>query len=70
MLTGKKYEKSAAARGYIPSSVEEILFMLHREAYEDLTRHAGSSDILPLVTPKLLSDLGRDLIAMGAGIVD
>ena len=53
---------------FLPS-VEEILFMLHRGIYEDLTRHAGSSDILPLVTPKLLSDLGRELIAMGAGIV-
>jgi sugar/nucleoside kinase (ribokinase family) len=53
---------------FLPS-VEEILFMLHRGTYEELSRHAGSSDILPLVTPKLLSDLGRELIAMGAGIV-
>jgi sugar/nucleoside kinase (ribokinase family) len=53
---------------FLPS-VEEILFMLHRGTYEELSQYAGSSDILPLVTPKLLSDLGRELIAMGAGIV-
>ena len=53
---------------FLPS-VEEILFMLHRGIYEDLSRQAGSADILPLLSAKLLSDLGRELISMGAGIV-
>ncbi len=43
--------------------------MLHRGIYEDLSRQAGSADILPLLSAKLLSDLGRELISMGAGIV-
>lgn len=53
---------------FLPS-VEEILFMLHRGTYEDLSRQAGSADILPLLTAKAVSDLGWELIAMGAGIV-
>ena len=43
--------------------------MLHRGTYEDLSRQAGSADILPLLTAKAVSDLGWELIAMGAGIV-
>lgn len=48
---------------------EEILFMLRRATYQELCRTAKGSDILPLITPQLLSDLGQELIAMGAGIV-
>lgn len=53
---------------FLPSA-EEILFMLRRETYRELCRSAGGSDILPLITPQLLSDLGQELIAMGAKIV-
>ncbi len=50
-------------------SVEEILFMLRNGIYQELLRSANSADILPLITPELLSDLGRELIGMGAKIV-
>jgi sugar/nucleoside kinase (ribokinase family) len=50
-------------------SVEEILFMLRPALYQGLCTAAGGSDILPLVTPDLLADLGRELIEMGAGMV-
>jgi sugar/nucleoside kinase (ribokinase family) len=53
---------------FLPS-VEEILFMLHSETYRELCRSAPRSDLLALVTPQLLSDLGRELIALGAKIV-
>jgi sugar/nucleoside kinase (ribokinase family) len=53
---------------FLPS-VEEILFMLHGETYRELCRSAPGSNLLALVTPQLLSDLGRELIAMGAKIV-
>jgi sugar/nucleoside kinase (ribokinase family) len=53
---------------FLPS-VEEILFMLRGETYRELCRSAAGSDLLALVTPQLLSDLGRELIAMGAKIV-
>lgn len=50
-------------------SVEEILFMLRRSTYQKMCTESFGSDILPLVTPELLSDLGREIIAMGAKIV-
>ncbi len=53
---------------FLPS-VEEILFMLRRPTYEALSRSGGGTDILPLVTPSLLSDLSDQLLAMGARIV-
>jgi sugar/nucleoside kinase (ribokinase family) len=53
---------------FLPS-IEEILFMLRRETYEALSRQLGSPDILPLVTPELLSDLSRELVGLGAKIV-
>ncbi len=53
---------------FLPS-VEEILFMLRRETYQELSHIAAGSDILALVTPQLLSDLGQELIAMGTKIV-
>jgi sugar/nucleoside kinase (ribokinase family) len=53
---------------FLPS-IEEILFMLRRKTYEALSRQQGSPDILPLVTPQLLSDLSRDLLELGAKIV-
>jgi len=53
---------------FLPS-VEEILFMLHGKTYQEMCRSASGSDILALVTPQMLSDLGRELISMGAKIV-
>jgi sugar/nucleoside kinase (ribokinase family) len=48
-------------------SFEEILFMLHREKYESLCRE--HADILNALTPKMLSDLGSELLSMGVKIV-
>jgi sugar/nucleoside kinase (ribokinase family) len=53
---------------FLPS-VEEILFMLRGEKYRELRRATSESDILALITPQLLSDVGRELIDMGAKIV-
>ncbi len=50
---------------FLPNA-EEILFMLWGETYRELYRSAAGSDLLALITPQLLSDLGRELIAMGA----
>lgn len=53
---------------FLPS-VEEILFLLRRDQYNELLQQADSSNILELVTPELLSQLSNDLIGMGAKIV-
>ncbi len=53
---------------FLPS-VEEILFMLHNNMYRELCRYASESDFMALITPQILSDLGRELIAMGVKIV-
>ena len=53
---------------FLPS-VEEILVMLHRETYLRMQQAAPEGDILPAVTPELLSDISSELLAMGAKIV-
>ncbi len=53
---------------FVPS-VEEILFMLRPATYSEICRRANGSDLLAQVTPGLLSDLGRQLIAMGVSVV-
>ena len=50
-------------------SVEEMLFLLRRDEYAKLVKTAGGSNILPAVTPALLTDLSRELLDMGAAIV-
>jgi len=50
-------------------SIEELLFTLHPKTYQQLCEQAGSIQILPLVTPELLSDLSQELIEMGVKIV-
>jgi sugar/nucleoside kinase (ribokinase family) len=50
-------------------SIEEILLMLHRSKYESLLQEAVGGDILPLITPDLLSQLSRELLEMGAKLV-
>lgn len=53
---------------FLPS-VEEILFMLHGDTYQEMSHSASGSDLLALVTPQMLSDLARELIDMGVKIV-
>ena len=50
-------------------SIEEILLMLHRQRYEELFRQSKAGDILPLITPDLLTSLSCELLEMGARIV-
>ncbi len=50
-------------------SIEELLFMLHRAAYDQLHAEHGSAGFLAHVTPELLSDLSAELLALGAKIV-
>jgi sugar/nucleoside kinase (ribokinase family) len=50
-------------------SIEEILFMLRRETYAELCQAASETNLLPWVTPELLSDLGQELLDLGAKIV-
>jgi sugar/nucleoside kinase (ribokinase family) len=52
---------------FLPS-IEEILFMLRRETYNELDRAACGASILPLITPQLLSDLSQELLALGVKI--
>jgi sugar/nucleoside kinase (ribokinase family) len=51
---------------FLPS-IEEILYMLRRETYEAFMQEAGG--FLAQISPALLSDLGRELLAMGGRIV-
>jgi sugar/nucleoside kinase (ribokinase family) len=53
---------------FLPN-IEETLYMLHRETYEELYQVAGGHSFLPLVSPQLLSDVSRGLLNMGAKIV-
>jgi sugar/nucleoside kinase (ribokinase family) len=53
---------------FLPS-IEEILYMLRRETYDELYRAANGPNFLPLITPQLLSDMSRELLEMGAKIV-
>ena len=53
---------------FLPS-IEETLYMLHRETYDDLRQAADGSDILPLITPRMLADLSQELFALGVKVV-
>ena len=50
-------------------SVEEILFMLRRRTYEEMCASIAGSDILPVITPELLSNVAQELIELGASSV-
>ncbi|GFZ91661.1 hypothetical protein GCM10008018_42480 [Paenibacillus marchantiophytorum] len=50
-------------------SFEEILYMLHREHYDQLLQEAPSGDLLPFASGTLLSEISGDLLEMGAAIV-
>lgn len=53
---------------FLPSG-EEILYMLRKRIYDELRQRARGSDILPWITPLLLSDLSQELVGLGAKIV-
>jgi hypothetical protein len=50
-------------------SIEEILLMLNHSQYEALLQKAVGGDILPLITPGLLTELSSELLDMGSTIV-
>ncbi len=52
---------------FLPS-IEEILYMLRRDAYDALCRQAGGANFLTLVTPRLLEDLSQQLVDLGVKI--
>ncbi|MCO6453318.1 MAG: carbohydrate kinase family protein [Caldilineales bacterium] len=49
-------------------SIEELLFMLRPDQLAELERRADD-DILPLLTPELLSDVTAELLALGPAIL-
>lgn len=53
---------------FLPS-IEELLFMLRRPAYDALLKQAGDGSLLALVTPDLLTHLSDELLAMGGRVV-
>jgi sugar/nucleoside kinase (ribokinase family) len=53
---------------FLPS-IEETLFMLRRKTHDRLVAEAEGESLLPLVTPKLLSDVSRELLTMGGKVV-
>jgi sugar/nucleoside kinase (ribokinase family) len=53
---------------FLPSA-EEILYMLRRQLYDELRQEIRSNDILPLITSQVLSDLGQELVDLGAKII-
>jgi len=53
---------------FLPS-IEEILYMLRRETYDELYQAANGPHFLPLITPQLLSDTSHELLQMGVKIV-
>lgn len=50
-------------------SIEEILFMLHRKTYVQADSEDSNAGFFSHVTPELLSELGNELLVMGARIV-
>lgn len=53
---------------FLPA-LEDLLFMLRRPLFDKLASKAGSGHVLDLVTPEVVSDLGKLLLNMGAKIV-
>ncbi len=52
---------------FLPSG-EELLFMLHRQTYDEMHASAAGADMLNLFTADLLSELGQELLGLGAKI--
>lgn len=53
---------------FLPS-IEEILMMFRRQQFEKLTARAGKNSVLDLISPDMVSEVGRMLLDMGAKIV-
>lgn len=53
---------------FLPS-IEELLQMLRRPLFERLSSKAGNNQFLDLVQPEVVSELGQELLEMGARIV-
>lgn len=53
---------------FLPS-IEEMLFMVRREMYDALCREAGTTEILPFITPEILSGLSSELLDWGGKII-
>lgn len=53
---------------FLPS-IEEILYMLRRDTYNELARKAGPAGIPAVVKPSLLTDLSGQLLKMGMKVV-
>jgi sugar/nucleoside kinase (ribokinase family) len=50
---------------FLPS-LEETLFMLRKETYRDLAEGAPGGDLLAVTPPELVSELGGELLSLGA----
>ena len=50
-------------------SLEEIVYMLQPNTYQDLCRRADSLNFLPFVMPELLLEVSQELLALGVKIV-
>jgi sugar/nucleoside kinase (ribokinase family) len=53
---------------FLPS-IEELLLMLRRPVFEQLSKKAHHADMLHLVTPSMVTELGKQLLNMGAKVV-
>lgn len=53
---------------FLPS-IEEILYMLRRDTYNELMARSGGAGFLPLITAELLHDLSDELIGLGVKVV-
>ncbi len=53
---------------FLPS-VEELLLMLRRPLFEQLTKKVGHARLLDAVTPAVISEMGKSLLDMGAKMV-
>ncbi len=53
---------------FLPS-FDEMMFMLHRELYEQLLAQSPNGSVLDGIAPDLLSGLGAELLEMGTRIV-
>ncbi len=53
---------------FLPS-IDESLYMLRREIYEELSQSAGDAGLLSRITSSLLSELSCELLEMGGKII-
>jgi sugar/nucleoside kinase (ribokinase family) len=63
------FEKALPYVDVFMPSFEEILYMLHRDRFDQLLQDAPSGDLLPFASGALLSDISEELLEMGAAIV-